>query len=35
MRSLSLLSLLVTLSGCGVFFRVHAPATYAHATVQV
>ena len=34
MRSLSLLSLLVTLSGCGVLFQVHAP-TRVPANVQV
>lgn len=35
MRSLSLLSLLVTLSGCGVLFQVHAPTRVPPMTVQV
>lgn len=35
MRSLSLLSLLVTLSGCGALFQVHAPTRVPPMTVQV
>ncbi|MEZ4247403.1 MAG: VWA domain-containing protein [Polyangiales bacterium] len=33
MRSVSLLSLVLALSGCGVMFRVQAPATVAHVAV--